>query len=136
MHNINFHALALSGSLFLLLLFSLPSNAEFTVKRYKEIKRSTPMDQEFMNTYINGVQRGLHWANLKFEKEKKQRLYCTPGDLRLNSEMILSLLDQEIDNATIDDATSDNNPYDYPDSFPVELMLVTAFINKFPCKDP
>jgi hypothetical protein len=63
--------------------------------------------------------------NAKFAAEGRPELFCLPQHFSLDADVILSVLDQEI-----------RQPLrkGWPEDTPVELILVQAFIDSFPCK--
>jgi len=95
-------------------------SAEFTVSEYRELK-----DLPEMKSYVTGVGRGIMWTNVVAVNHYGQRpLFCVPEKFILDEAVILSLLDQEIRQPSRD--------YQ-PETFPIELILLTSFQERFPC---
>ena len=100
------------------------SSADFNLKAYLEL-RDIPQTQENVRNYFTGVGRGIFWANTLVAAKGAPPIFCMPKSLALDEGIIQSILDQEIrDNA---------EKHAYKNDTPVELILLYAFINKFPC---
>lgn len=62
----------------MMLLVVLPSDAEMTVKAYKELKQKFP-NSDRMGLYVAGLGEGFAWANawLHAKRGKQNRLFCS-----------------------------------------------------------
>ncbi len=94
--------------------------AEFTASEYLELK-----DLPEMKSYVTGVGRGILWTNsVAVNQYGHPPLFCVPTKFGMDETVILSLLDQEIRRPSRD--------YQ-PETFPIELILVVSFQERFPC---
>ena len=109
-----------------LLLMAWPSlsAADFSLKSYLNL-RDKPQTQESLRTYFIGVGRGIFWANVLVTTNGTSPIFCMPKGLALDEGIIQSILNQEI--------RENDEKHVYESDTPVELILVHAFINKFPC---
>ncbi len=105
--------------------WSPAARAEFDLKLYRELMR-TPETKEKLSDYVTGLGRGIFYANAFLEVRESAPLFCMPGKLSLDQGLIESLLDQEIRKPA-----SGN---EYPDDTPIELIMVRAFMTRFPCE--
>ena len=78
---------------------------------------------EVFKSYMTGVGRGIIWANAVGVDRGHPKLFCIPEALVMHDKVILSLLEQEIRNPSIN----------YTTNVPLELVLTYSFIRKFPC---
>ena len=83
------------------------AHSEISIKEYKSVK-----EEHFTKVYINGIGRGLFWANAEADDSFKKKLYCSPSKLALGVENYLQIIDDEIERAT------------YTSDMPVELVLL------------
>ena len=116
----------LTLGLLIVLLMSSSVNADFNLGLYRKLGQ-VPETKEKLRDYVTGVGRGIFWANVMLGVENKVRLFCMPKKLSLDEAIIQSLLDQEIKRPT----SRRGEPYE--NDTPIELILTTAFINRFPC---
>lgn len=114
--------------LFLLLLVAVlsasPCSADVTLKAYLDL-RDSPRSRETLRTYFTGVGRGIFWSNTVLNVRGAQPLFCMPEKLALDEGVIQSVLDQEI--------RGPSEGRTYKADTAVELILVSAFISRFPC---
>ena len=106
-----------------LLFLSFPkfSHAEITVKDYYFLKGNT----ERIDDYVSGLTRGVFWANVMNSTTGKPKLFCPPPKQAMEDKAALSMVDAEIR------APSRNTPWE--SNTPIGLVVVIAFMNKFPC---
>jgi hypothetical protein len=97
----------------------VPSYAQTPLEAYETIR----IGQVYKN-YMNGVGKGLFWANAALHNRGSQRLYCQPDNVELNRDNYLEVVDRYI-------ATHRN---ELSKDFPLELVLLQALVEKFPCK--
>ena len=100
-----------------------PTYADIPVSFYKKLHNVS--DIAGFKDYITGLGRGVFWSNTVLEHDGKPKIFCMPGNLHLDEGIILSLLDQEI--------RTPSNGVDWKPNIPIELIMVAAFRNKFPC---
>ena len=74
-------------------------------------------------TYVTGLGRGVLWANIAAE-DNGVKLFCPPA-LNFDAAYLASLLDQEIREPL--------SGVSWKDDTPIELIMVYAFLHKFPC---
>jgi hypothetical protein len=108
----------------LLVLVASPCSAEVPLKEYLEL-REVPQVAERLRGYFTGVGRGIFWSNVEIATRGMQPLFCMPENLALDEGIIQSLLDQEIRSPT--------RGRRYSNETSVELILINAFIGRFPC---
>lgn len=101
-----------------------PLYADVTLKAYLDL-RQTPEIREKLRTYFTGVGRGIFYSNAALYIRGAQRLFCMPDDLALDEGIIQALLDQEI--------RGPGEGRSYEGDTSVELILLNAFIYRFPC---
>lgn len=82
---------------------------------------------EYFKAYLDGVGNGWLWANAKLESKKQPLLFCVPSTLRLTADNYLGLIDAKIKAAR--GAQGGLN-----EKAPIELILLTALEEAFPCK--
>ena len=74
--------------------------------------------------YLVGVGRGVFWANMLLTSGGRP-IFCMPSRLHLDEGLILSLIDQEIRDPPSGKTWAGDTS--------VELIMVYAFIDRFPC---
>ena len=112
------------STLLLMLLTCLctsPAGAIVTVKTYQEAKKNNSF-----TTYLQGVGEGFSWANVSLKIDRNQDpLFCAPSKLAFTRENYLQILDRYI---------SENYSGGASEDVPVELVLLQALREAFPCK--
>ena len=103
--------------------WTLPIHAEITFDKYETFKN----DEQF-GVYLDGVSAGFAQANVDLYLSDQPRLYCSPPKLGLNRKNLLQILESYIAKPNVQAALSR-----LPDTY-VELMLLRALKNVFPCK--
>jgi hypothetical protein len=113
-------------TLAVVVLFLLPyaASADLSLVNYRE-SIQLPKLKEKVETYVIGVGRGIISANIMLQAQKKERLFCSPMTLAMDSSFVLSLLDQEIRTPSKDAI--------YNNDTTIEHILLHSFINRFPC---
>lgn len=108
------------------ILFLLPcaANADFPLVEYRKLAQE-PRLKERLSYYVTGVGRGIFWSNTILNVQEREPLFCMPAKLSLDDAIIESLLDQEI--------RSPSTGTSYKNDTPIELILTSAFIRRFPC---
>ncbi|MGA2958098.1 MAG: hypothetical protein ABSF48_20525 [Thermodesulfobacteriota bacterium] len=104
------------------LVFSSMAGATMDVKLYGKVRET----QEF-KLYIKGVGFGLVVANTYMLIENKERLFCQPMNLVLETENFIRILDDEIARQELQD-------FKKTQETSIELLLVRGLIHTFPCK--
>ena len=105
--------------------WSLPAAADFDLRSYKELSESEPV-KEKLSDYVAGLGRGVVWTNIAFQVAGQNPLFCMPEKLAADQGLIESLLSQEIRNP------ASGKPY--ADDTPIELIMIRAFVSRFPCE--
>ena len=82
---------------------------------------------DFLKTRLHGVYEGLDWANVVNEKKGMARWFCPPQDLLVQDELIIGMIETELQNPSFGGAEV------YPSGTPVEIILLYAVQNVFPC---
>jgi hypothetical protein len=120
-------------------------NAQMTtVKEYhewKDVLETAKNDPGYaqaksaFDLYFKGIGDGFVWANAELLSTKRERLFCAPQELGLNSEnyhqileSFLPTLSKRIHGATVSWKSVEDVPFGY--------ALMTALINAFPCGAP
>jgi hypothetical protein len=104
------------------MIFSSMAAADFRVKHYKNFKEAKELQ-----LYIEGMGVGLVTANAYMFWETKQRLFCQPGQLALEKENFIRILDDEI-------ARQELQNFEKTQEAPIQLLLMMGLIQTFPCK--
>ena len=99
-----------------------PLMAEVPLKSYYELKN----DPQFKN-YLLGVGRGIFWSNVILGVKGLPKLFCPPGKLGFDAEIVLSIIEQEVNKPT-------NKKGDYRPDSDIEMIAVQAFAGRFPCE--
>lgn len=79
-----------------------------------------------LSTYMSGVGNGYVWANGELKARKLPLLFCAPK-MALTQDNFLQVLIKEIKEPT-------NQRKEWPDDTPIELVLLSALEQLFPCK--
>lgn len=79
----------------IVLLLACAANADFPLEQYRTLSQSLEISDRLSN-YVTGVGRGIFWANVLMRTQSKERLFCMPENLSLDSRIIQALLDQAI----------------------------------------
>ena len=110
------------AALFLQLFISLAS--AITVSEFEKGKKN---DKDYIKTFITGVGYGFSWIIAILISEGRPQLYCVPGNLVLNDDNYIKIIDDEL----VEDEKS-NKSYSQSDS--IELILFFGLERTFPCK--
>lgn len=110
------------AALFLQLFISLAS--AITVSEFEKGKMN---DKDYIKTFITGVGYGFSWINTILISEGRPPLYCVPGNLVLNGDNYIRIIDDEL----VEDEKSNKS---YSQSSPIELILFFGLERTFPCK--
>ena len=103
-------------------IWIVPAPGEVTMEKYHDVKGT----QSFKE-YIGGVGTGFFWANAHQHIHNLPPLYCQPGKLPLYADSYLQILGDYISNRP-------GEPNSLANSVPVELLLLNALRETFPCK--
>ena len=117
------------GIIVLGLLWCNVAAADMTVKLYKQYKNSSDkILRDGAESYINGVGKGIFWANIvtQVDNGKGKGLYCQPDKLALHAENYLDFVEREIEFQKKENLLNDDDN--------IELLLVMHLIRIFPCK--
>ena len=72
-------------------------------------------------TYMNGLSRGLFWANVRLAASERAQLYCEPDNLSLTSDQIVSIFRNYMAKNSSDGEE------------PAGMILMFALKDVFPC---
>ncbi len=103
-------------------IWTVPAHGEVTLEKYHAVKETQSFKQ-----YIDGVGTGFFGANAHQGTRNLPPLYCQPGKLPLYADNYLQILDDYISNRP-------GEPNSLANSIPVELLLLNALRETFPCK--
>jgi hypothetical protein len=103
-------------------IWTVAVHGEVTLEKYHAVKETQGFKQ-----YLDGVGTGFFWANTHQDTRNLARLYCQPGKLPLYAENYVQILEDYIYSMA-----DKSNPL--PDGIPVELLLLNALKETFPCK--
>ncbi len=106
--------------LFVFFLYCNSANA-FTVSEYQELKKNSK-DLEILKTYFEGVGSGIFWSNVFIHQKLKEKLWCPPQNIKLNSDHYISIIDGEL-----------KSRFRFEDE-DIEPILLEGLVNAFPCK--
>jgi hypothetical protein len=76
--------------------------------------------------YIIGVGRGYLWANIEIKRNGGKPMFCPPENLSINSENIISVLNQKIKDFEKNGIIKDD--------WDTEYILLLGLEETFPCK--
>ncbi len=99
--------------------FVTPTYA-YTIREYEEFKKRVP-NSDYIKTYMNGVGTGFFWSNTMLSFKGKQPLYCQSGNLVLNANSYIRILEDEILKGN------------YTKDILIENILLNGLIRTFPC---
>jgi hypothetical protein len=94
---------------------------ELTVDGYREEIGKGGMEKSIILTWLDGVYRGLDWANAVLKAEKRDQWFCPPKKMAVTEEQIQSILDRYIET------------HDLRGSNAIGLTLLLALEKVFPC---
>ena len=102
-----------------------------STKSFLELLWKNPSDKilrDGAESYINGVGKGIFWANIvaQAHKGKDKGLYCQPDKLALHAENYLDFVEREIKFQKKENRLNDDDN--------IELLLVMHLMRIFPCK--
>ena len=101
------------------------STLALDIAAYEKAKE-LPDARKINEMYITGVGQGILWANAAVTKKTKAPLYCPPESLPLNGQNYMQLIDQYLQFL--------RSKPGFDESAPVELVLMRALQDNFPCK--
>ena len=82
---------------------------------------------DLLKLHLNATYQGLDWANVINKEEEMAPLFCPPPDLVVQDELIIGMIETELQNPSLGGVEA------YPSDIPVELILLYAARNVFPC---
>lgn len=82
---------------------------------------------DLLKLHLNATYQGLDWANVINKEEEMAPLFCPPPDLVVQDELIIGMIETELQNPSLGGVEA------YPPDIPVELILLYAARNVFPC---
>ena len=109
-----------------LIALVITCQSSFAMDASAYLEANTPARKQVLEMYIAGVGQGFFWANIEAKNATKVALFCPPTTMTLNSQNYVALLDQQI--ALYKDTNR------VKDTLPVELVLLRALQDNFPCK--
>jgi len=95
------------------------SSSAFTDVKYDDFDAN----RDQFTTYLSGVSRGISWTN-SWASIRGHPAYCPPPDLAITNEQAIDILDRYVQKRG-ESARND----------PIELLLLQALRDVFPCKD-
>ncbi len=96
------------------------AQGEIRLKKYEMVKNT-----ESFKNYINGVGIGFFWANAYLDGKELPELYCQPENVALRADDYLGTLAAYIEKYRTA----------YKDDTPLEMLLLRALGERYPCKD-
>lgn len=112
---------------FLLMMFTGPLHAQFTVKDYREFS-TEDTGKLLMKTYVRGLGEGIMMANLEARK-KNAPLYCAPQNLVVNPDNYLNILERQIK-----ELEANGMPAERLDALALSVPLMMGLDKTFPCQ--
>lgn len=82
---------------------------------------------DLLKLHLNATYQGLDWANVINKEEEMAPLFCPPPDLVVQDELIIGMIETELQNPSFGGTEG------YPSDIPIELILLYAARNVFPC---
>jgi hypothetical protein len=101
-----------------------PASAEISLRAYRAL--TAVSRSESMKSYVIGLGRGVVYAFGFAAQKNGVKLFCPPGKMNFDGDIIASLLDQEIREPA--------SGVPWEDDAHIELIMVYAFLDRFPCK--
>jgi hypothetical protein len=106
-------------------LMTSTANAEVTLKSFKATRAAGGHQWDLMRIYLSGVSNGLGYANVELISQHKPPIFCQPGNLKINMENLLDIIDQTVARA---------NPPLGDDAW-VEGLILLGLEHTFPCAE-
>ncbi|MFZ2079391.1 MAG: hypothetical protein WAV38_22630 [Xanthobacteraceae bacterium] len=85
-------------------------------------KELVPEDRKHIETFINGMQIGLLWANVMLKERGQPLLYCQPEHLTITDSQMLDMMRR---------AMKDKPKWG---DYPLGMMVLVTLQRAFPCK--
>ena len=98
------------------------AHSGLTLEQYRA-SRGSSESKEHVDSYIHGFGRGIWWGT---GLQRYSRFFCLPKSQRLDKELTLSLVEQEIRDPTIPEGEWQNEAL-------IEYILIKSLTNRFPC---
>jgi hypothetical protein len=90
-----------------------------SIKQFRDQQETT-----LVRIYLHGVGEGLGWANAELQSKDVPPIFCQPGNFELTADNYVRLVRTYLDNP----------PAPLKDDTPIELVLLEALQEAFPCK--
>ena len=100
--------------------------SSFSMDASAYLEANNPARKQVVAMYVAGVGQGFFWANEEAKNTAKVALYCPPNTMALNPQNYVALLDQQL--------TFYKDTSRFKDTMPIELVLLRALQDNFPCK--
>ena len=107
------------------LIAASQASADIYFKEYKEAKAANGQRWDAIKFYLLGVGSAYGYANAKLHDEHQPIFFCVPGNLVLERENYVDIIDQEF--ARRNRGTMDDN-------VAVDVVLLFGLVKTFPCK--
>ncbi len=105
-------------------LWCSQAEAGLTLSAYKDAENNQEA-KDYRDAHVYGIALGAAMSAKIDTNLGKEPLFCWPEQMRMNPEIVISLVNQEIRNPT-DGAV-------YTDESPVVQVLFQALMHSFPC---
>ena len=117
----------------IVLVMATAVSADFKVKKYKELMKDE-VGSTVMQMYIDGLGNGFGWANADLRNKKIEPLYCQPGDLVLNTEDFIRILDSTIIQYENIARKKNISQEEIDNLFYIEPFLLKGLQANYPCR--
>lgn len=91
-----------------------------TIDYYKEISKDEEL-KHIATAYVTGLGEGFFWSNAALKANNKNILYCPPPKLKINGDVYMDILNQQI------------NDGKYAKDTELGLVLFSGLRKTFPC---
>jgi hypothetical protein len=125
---------------------SLDAQVDITVRAYHKWKAAeascklepaciarSDIDKSASSTYLKGMGDGFVWANADLAALHRNRLYCAPEELGMNSDNYDQILESFLPKMGEAWRTLKNKDWKTLDDVPAGFALLMALTNAFPC---
>jgi len=104
-------------------LLSSSADASMSLVDYTAARKEGGQRWITTRMYLFGVADGFSWANVVLNQDHRKRLYCPPGDLEINVDNVIDIVDRMIEKYPKRVAGAD-----------VDMLVAFGLQETFPCQ--
>lgn len=105
------------------------SHADLLISDYQAAKKN-PQQLVVAKVQLHAMFEGISYASLDMEGKGQKRIFCPPPKLKINSDNLVTILDNQIN--FFENVMKDKGGLDK--GLPVASILLTGLRSNFPCK--